>query len=451
MKGGIDLTQENQSYLRFSLEESVWFQKGQEVEELYSISLDPNVTLTEDDHYVYIRGTLDLSGEYKNDEEEEGDEDFTHAFLPKSVQSVERHPDGMIEFVHRFPVDITIPSSRIASLEDIEVSIQTFDYDILERNCLKLQADLFISGIYGETYEEPLENENDQVWDDESMVVVDEREEVAEEEDEAVEIPIDEVLSQLEELTENAESVDLNVEQLDEAIGEREEEIEIQGMDEDEQDSFETVFSEDKDEFYVEHTAARPPIPDFQPIFRKSEEKEGKLFEPFTVEAKRAPDLEKETEPLYTSSPQELAPFDLSVQQYQEQTIKREAEPVFLEKTEEIEQEQEEVNVLHFVKKSVAPVNNREQKQEVKQEGQSETKSKTSEALSIADFFGRKQEEEQVRVKVCIVQHGETVEDLAERYSVSVQTLLQSNELQPNQDIYEGQVLYVPKSHSYKN
>ena len=86
MKGGIDLTQENQSYLRFSLEESVWFQKGQEVEELYSISLDPNVTLTEDDHYVYIRGTLDLSGEYKNDEEEEGDEDFTHAFLPKSVQ-----------------------------------------------------------------------------------------------------------------------------------------------------------------------------------------------------------------------------------------------------------------------------------------------------------------------------------------------------------------------------
>ena len=56
MKGGIVLTQENESYLRFSLEESVWFQKGQEVEELYSISLDPNVTVTENDHYVYIEG-----------------------------------------------------------------------------------------------------------------------------------------------------------------------------------------------------------------------------------------------------------------------------------------------------------------------------------------------------------------------------------------------------------
>ena len=122
------MTQENQSYLRFSLEESVWFQKGQEVEELYSISLDPNVTLIEDDHYVYIRGTLDLSGEYMNDEENEVDDDFANIFLPKSVQSVERHPNGMYEFMHRFPVDITIPSSRIASLDDIEVTIQTFDY-----------------------------------------------------------------------------------------------------------------------------------------------------------------------------------------------------------------------------------------------------------------------------------------------------------------------------------
>ena len=52
---------------------------------------------------------------------------------------------------------------------------------------------------------------------------------------------------------------------------------------------------------------------------------------------------------------------------------------------------------------------------------------------------------------MCIVQKGETLDDLAERYSISVQTLLQSNELQPNQDIYEGQVLYIRQSHTYKN
>ncbi len=108
--------------------------------------------------------------------------------------------------------------------------------------------------------------------------------------------------------------------------------------------------------------------------------------------------------------------------------------------------------MLQIVQKSrraAAPVES--QKQDAKQTEQPETKVKTSESLSIADFFSRKQEEEHVRVKVCIVQKGETLDDLAERYSISVQTLLQSNELQPNQDIYEGQVLYIRQSHTYKN
>ena len=108
--------------------------------------------------------------------------------------------------------------------------------------------------------------------------------------------------------------------------------------------------------------------------------------------------------------------------------------------------------MLQIVQKSrraAAPVES--QKQDAKQTEQPETKAKTSESLSIADFFSRKQEEEHVRVKVCIVQKGETLDDLAERYSISVQTLLQSNELQPNQDIYEGQVLYIRQSHTYKN
>ena len=112
------------------------------------------------------------------------------------------------------------------------------------------------------------------------------------------------------------------------------------------------------------------------------------------------------------------------------------------------------LTVLHVVQKSRRPtprVENREQKQEAKQDEQTEPKEKTSESLSIADFFSRKQEEEHVRVKVCIVQKGETLDDLAERYSISVQTLLQSNELQPNQDIYEGQVLYIRQSHTFKN
>ncbi len=147
------MSQENESYLRFSLEESVWFQKGQEVAELYSISLDPNVTIQESDQYVFIRGSLDLSGEYKDSQNGE-EEEFSQTFLPKAVQKVERHLNGLNEFTHRFPVDITIPNNRIASLDEVDVSIQSFDYALPEHNCLKLQADLLITGIYNDSYVE---------------------------------------------------------------------------------------------------------------------------------------------------------------------------------------------------------------------------------------------------------------------------------------------------------
>lgn len=488
MKGGIAVTQENQSYLRFSLEESVWFQKGQEVEELYSISLEPNVTLTEDEHYVYIRGTLDLSGEYKNDQETEEDGDFTNIFLPKSVQSVERHSNGIYEFMHRFPVDITIPSSRIASLDDIEVSIQTFDYAIPERNSMKLQADLIISGIYREKYDDFSEHEDEHEWNEDHTIADENRIHDAE----AVEVDISEVLNPLDELVEKAKEL---ADELDQEIEAREivtervepliinplskvEDIEakIEGLEDEEKNTF----SEVKGESPLDTKVAAPPIPDFQPAFRKSEEKEdAELYEPFIVEAKKAPErTEKEgTEPIFESNKHNLidipglreketppvyTPVPMNEVEEQPEPIDRE-NVVAMEETapiasgenkEGIKKEREEVGLLHLVQKSrrpVASIESREQKQEAKQAEQSEVKAKSSESISIADFFSRKQEDEHVRVKVCIVQKGETIDDLAERYSISVQSILQSNELQPNSDIYEGQVLYIRQSHTFKN
>lgn len=45
--------------LQFSVEESICFQKGQEVSELLSISLDPDITVQEVNDYVSIRGSLE--------------------------------------------------------------------------------------------------------------------------------------------------------------------------------------------------------------------------------------------------------------------------------------------------------------------------------------------------------------------------------------------------------
>lgn len=152
------MSHEHQSFLRFSLEESVWFQRGQEVAELVSISLDPNITIVENDQYVAIRGSLELTGEYVRIKEDglETEEDIS---APKFIQSVEEREEGICEFTHRFPVDITIPNNRIQSINDIGVTVDSFDYAVPERSCLRLAAELTISGLYGEQQNVPTEED----------------------------------------------------------------------------------------------------------------------------------------------------------------------------------------------------------------------------------------------------------------------------------------------------
>ncbi|WP_052019542.1 hypothetical protein [Mesobacillus boroniphilus] len=120
------MSQGNQSCLRFSLEESVWFQRGQEVAELVSISLDPNITIQENEQYVSIRGSLELTGEYTcHEQQQENDEQLSAL---KYVHSVMEREEGVYEFLHRFPVDITIPKNRIESIYDIDIQVEGFDY-----------------------------------------------------------------------------------------------------------------------------------------------------------------------------------------------------------------------------------------------------------------------------------------------------------------------------------
>ena len=177
-KGGVALSYGNQSYLRFSLEESIWFQTGQEVAELVSISLDPSITIQESDQYVTIKGSLELSGEYNRDDHELEEELDTFS-NPKFVQSVEVRGEGVYLFSHHFPVEITIPKNRIENVFDIDVAVETFDYAFPERSCLKLSADLMITGLYGELQHERLheQDEIDEIEEIEEDAEIDEMEE----------------------------------------------------------------------------------------------------------------------------------------------------------------------------------------------------------------------------------------------------------------------------------
>lgn len=364
MKGGVALSEGNESLLRFSLEESVWFQKGQEVAELLSVSLDPNITIHENDQYVTIEGALHLTGEYKR-HGDEGSEEEEFPLSPKFVQEVTDRGEGITGFSHRFPVDITIPHNRIVSIYDIDVEIESFDYAFPERSCMKLTADLSITGLKGE---ETQQKATEQVEEEVELVSrVPEAEEPAKPAIQPVKL----------EETPPAAANDLFAPFVAEARKTEEENEEVQ------------VELEDVPTLQV----AEPNLPD---ISFAAQRNEG-----YQTGSNQHGNSQYEVD--YES-------------------------PSFTEDESSSSSSSEEI-----VKKK--------KKKITKKQG-----------ISITEFLARKEEADDVaKLKVCIVQAGDTLESVAERYDVNTQALLRVNHLEVNQDISEGQVLYIPLTPVFKS
>ncbi|WP_081415279.1 stage VI sporulation protein D, partial [Ectobacillus panaciterrae] len=140
------MTADNQTSLRFSLKESIWFQKGQEVAELISISLDPDIVIQERDYEVVVRGELQLTGEYIAQPDEAA---FSLRELSpvRTVDAVYTREDGVNEISHSFPLEISIPRSRMKQVDDLYLTIESFDYEMPENGCLQLIADISIGGL----------------------------------------------------------------------------------------------------------------------------------------------------------------------------------------------------------------------------------------------------------------------------------------------------------------
>jgi stage VI sporulation protein D len=365
MKGGVALSQENQSSLRFSLEESLWFRKGQEVAELVSISLDPDITIQENDQYVTIRGSLELTGEYKSfNETYEGEED--NLSTQKYVQNVEERDEDVCDFSHRFPVDITIPNNRIQSIYDIDVMVESFDYTLPERSCIKLSAELTISGLYGTQQNEPKEEAQ-------------------------------------------------NFEILNRTITEQQE------------------VSEDKETEEDQHL--------------------------FIAEARRLP--EEEIVPEYSPYPNfsyqgANEEFSYQDEDYYYEGRNEGAHHVEITETENTYEENHVDNITEEVKvDDESPSSSSSSKSKPKKDFKQKIVEKLTKkkSMSLTEFFARKEEggDDQVKLKVCIVQKGDTLDRLAERYDVTLQNLLRVNHLELNADVQEGQVLYIPLSPIKKN
>ncbi|MDQ0858199.1 stage VI sporulation protein D [Bacillus sp. V2I10] len=355
------MSQDQQSSLRFSVEESVWFQKGQEVGELLSISLDPDITIQEFDQYISIRGALQLMGEYKIDEDY-NEEEFEYANL-RFVNSVEtREDDGISQLVHRFPVDITIPRNRIGDLEEVYVTIESFDYDLSESRNLKLVADLEISGISSQDSFEEVQEEEEHIYNHSSE-------------------------EELEPLYRSSQAL-LHEEETQEANSE----------------SYDAVLAEISDT-------------------REKEE----VYQPFDVEVRKQA-IEEDVEVRKQAIEEDV--------EVRKQAIEEIAQP-------EIHYSAGRPAEADFEESYSAPPKQspKSRKEEAKKQEQPK---ETENSLYLTKLFGREDEEEFSKLKICIVQQGDTIDSICGRYNITVQQLHRVNQFSSTADVHEGQTLYIP-------
>ncbi|PRS32421.1 spore coat protein [Bacillus pumilus] len=404
--------------LQFSVEESIYFKSGQEVSELLSISLDPDILVQEVNDYVSIRGSLELTGEYNINQEELLGELSSYASY-READEVKVREDGTAELLHQFPVDITIPKNKISHLNDVFVFIDAFDYQLTENRLLTIQADLAIEGLLDEEtpqapVEEPYEfvHRSEEEYGDVTYDYQLQPEDEEQEELQDYEREIDEDQAVLQHDTRAEEE-------------KQEEEIEIELVSR-EEETEELEESESQEEVALgyrslpEAQVQEPPF--FEPPKLLEEEKREDTF--FEVEVRKDPEAAEELEE--------------TVQPY----------PVFESPAYHVEEEQEAQDDTYqlgrLYEREAPKVYESAQEEEEFDEDVRET-SGSENSLYLTKLFAKQEEEDFSRMKICIVQQEDTVDRICERYQLNVQQLLRTNSLSVDAELEEGQILYIPE------
>lgn len=141
------------SDFQFELNETLYFNYGDEVLELIGISLNPDISIHPNETEVLMRGEIELRGEYIRDEASRVD-DMDEIETKRFVTEVESKEERIAVFTHHFPVDITVPASRVENIDEIRIEIVTFDYELPMNSKLQFAATAEIQGIKAEKWSE---------------------------------------------------------------------------------------------------------------------------------------------------------------------------------------------------------------------------------------------------------------------------------------------------------
>lgn len=156
------MTEKKNDPVTFSIHERLVLDGPYNADEFLSMALEPDMTIEEDTHYVKVTGALRLTGEFRPAASDEIHPlSINHHKPSHRVKSVFATDVGTYCIEHQFPVDITIPSYRINNMEDLYVTIDSFDYFLESSDEIDLSAEIVLSGLSSTKREtEPIERES---------------------------------------------------------------------------------------------------------------------------------------------------------------------------------------------------------------------------------------------------------------------------------------------------
>ncbi|EGL81579.1 stage VI sporulation protein D [Caldalkalibacillus thermarum TA2.A1] len=423
------------SGVRFHLEETVWLNNRADATEIVSLDLEPDVEVLEQDQLVNIKGYLVLTGRFRNTPEEL---DLENSSLQEQLKFQDLHVEqkeidpidfGRIE--KRFPLDITVPSSKVENLDDVYISIDQFDYSLQNGNCLVIEADISLLGVEDGLKVDNTSRQQHPFGEQASAFGQSDRREPEEE--------VDEAASRKEDVNETdnrKEDVDETDSRKGEDSWQREEEAH--------------AFQQTGFSFEVSASQA-----DDKSTTRQAAGEEDHLVQP---EKGPTESLEKgSTEPLFTEP---LA--DVQASSRAEEQEQPTGQPPVDKGQEEADQKAAEAAAPSRLETTIRPkpeTNGAEDQMEDQGEsvGESvsaaETAAPEQEAQRPAEKVGSfisklmsgKEEEpvKRTKLKMCIVQRHETLDQIAERYKVTADEIIRFNRLQTGQ-VNAGDVIYIP-------
>lgn len=376
-----------QAVFRFELNESLYFQSGQEVADIIGASLDPEIAIQAFDDYISIRGVIELSGDYHKMEMpntmDEPPFDMNDIHEKNFMEKVTEKKESVVAFTHRFPVEISVPSYRVKDTEEVTVQITSFDYEIPNHYQMNLKASIEIGGINEET---------DQANDDSMYSASDETINMDAEDEKEGDLPSD-VETEQEDVHEEATPEEKHEETEEEEpaaeeIQESSEKLDNTASNQEHLEETSSSKEEDINESEMEDDEVKTE--------QKKKKKSQTLADFFNKGEQKSTDVNEETEDVWyedESSANELTD--------NEETIK----------TNETSRENEQNKM---------PI------------------------LSLSKVFKRDHEDEYTKMRLCIVQDRDTIASIAERYEITSKQLTLMNHL-TDESIMEGQILYIPE------